>query len=145
MSTHPIFSASPSRPCWTCHWFGYFMAENNHSMCVNPGLSPLTAIPRDGCAFWRKGGPVNMERLEPGSQEREAVHRERDRLERILELGRRAEARLPHAVYVEVADRGGLLTLTIPPHNHYRGGTVEELMPILERTGVNNAVRAGRL
>ena len=145
MNNYLPLTAPTKGPCWTCHWFGFLMAENNHAMCVNPALCPIRATPSDGCAFWVKGDGGSMARLEHDSPEREAINVERDRLEKILELGRRAESKLPYGVYVEVVNRGGLLTLSVPPHSHYRGGTVEELMPIVERTGVNNAIRAGRL
>ncbi|SEL11530.1 hypothetical protein SAMN05216359_105249 [Roseateles sp. YR242] len=131
-------------PCWHCHWFGYLMAENGHGVCVNPNLVAVVATPRNGCAHWRR---------EPGSDDSawppEAVgyrspvqvriEAERDRLVKIRELGQRAA--LPHGVYAECRDRSGILA----PSGFGLTADPSEAQAVIERLGVNAAIRSGRL
>jgi hypothetical protein len=124
------------------------MAENPHGACVRPSNVAMITSPSTGCAFWRLDERADelarerSRRLEYGSPEARAVRRERARLERILQLGERA--RLPHGIWVEVADRRGFLTHTGIPADR-RDVDPAAVEAEIERLGVNAAIRAGRL
>lgn len=124
------------------------MAESPHGFCVKPSLVAMITKPSEGCAFWREEpradelAALRRRRLESGSSEARAVARERARLERIQQLGERA--RLPHGIWVEVEDRRGLLTHTDIQKDR-RDVDPAALVAEIERLGVNNAIRAGRL
>jgi len=133
------------KPCSTCHWFGYLMAENPRGRCVRPGNYGTITSPASGCAFWTYEpgtDDVQPPRLQPDDPARAVIERERDRLVKIHKLGERA--RLPHGIWPEVRDRSGILTHTGIPE-HRRDIDPAELDAKIERLGVNAAIRAGRL
>lgn len=143
MTGSHIFS-SAQRPCWHCHWFGYLMHENPHGICLRPHCVPVVATPRAGCAHWRREPSADdatrpPAALRPGSPARQRIDAERARLDRIAEQASRAK--LPCGVYAVCLDRSGILVA-----DGCRGADERaSAEAIIERLGVNAAIRAGRL
>lgn len=138
-------SLKPITPCWHCHWFGYQMAENSHGQCQLPTNVPMVATPSDGCAFWVRepgsddGGPPAP--LHPKDPARRALNEERARLVRITTLGERA-ALDGMRLHPECIDRSGVLGIR---YHRLSASDLQRAEEVIERMGVNAAIRAGRL
>ncbi|UDF33534.1 UNVERIFIED_ORG: hypothetical protein LHJ69_12965 [Shinella sp. XGS7] len=141
------------KPCWTCHWFGY-MHSADSSFCVNPASCCNRSQAPRGCSQWmRETGTDDIDPtawrprpINPSSALAQQCLDERLRLEKIYAHGERAYLLIRRdvvwGIYVTVTDRSGLLGVmagSALPHH------LAAAMEIVERLGVNAAIRAGRL
>lgn len=130
------------------------MQNDSTAFCMNPSCSASRAQAAQGCSQWlREPGaddkdpqswrPRPIRLANPDAQRCAAL---RLRLERINTLGERAYNQIKHelcwGIYVHVVDQSGLLGITA---GSAKPETLAAAMAIVERIGVNAAIRAGRL
>lgn len=83
-----------SRPCWHCHWFGGYTTRRGHTCacCLNPGCAFGVVWPAQGCSAWKREPGADDAPWHPDDvpikqtvEQREAIEKQRRRLERLRE------------------------------------------------------------
>jgi hypothetical protein len=59
-----------AHPCWYCRYWGGLIDGGPHGLCLNKKLTPVTAVPAEGCAFYEREPGVDDDLWRPKEKAR---------------------------------------------------------------------------